>query len=224
MSYQAHSFVDSLKVETVAEKAVLHAMAHRHSYRTAILEISESEIARGSAVSKRHVIDVLKALEARRVIRRTRKGKSSGWASRFEFVNFHFRPLGSQWTGEPGSSVLVNSSPATGELASPAYKEESKTKCEAENQIPPTPLFQRGASPTPQPVVRRKLSSRDVRDLVKAIDSILAAGIGTAIQFSEAFERACAKRLIHPDDARRAIGLTTDLDFESRKPPERATG
>ena len=225
MSYQAHCFVDALKVKTSAEKASLHAMARAHNHRTGICEISEADIARGAAVSKRHVIRIIADSIQRGTIRCTRKGKSSALPSRWEFIGFRFTPAKSlPVTGDMVSPALVTPRPKTGDAVSPAYKEESKTKCEAENQIPPTPLFQRGASPTPQPVARRKLSSRDVRELIKAIDSIYAAGVGTAIQFSKAFEIACERRLIHPDDARRAIGLTTDLDFESRKPPERAAG
>src|SRR5580692_632757 len=75
MSVQAMNFVAHIKVETAGEKSMLYAMARRHNHITWILQISESEIAHTSGLTKRRVIDLLKALEQRSVIRCTRKGK-----------------------------------------------------------------------------------------------------------------------------------------------------
>lgn len=218
MSIAAQNFVANLRARTVGEKSVLFALARAHHHRTGVCQISLAEIARTASVSKRYAIDLLRALEQRDVIVRKSRGKSAAWASKFEFVNFNFSPAG---TGEPASPEPVNSLHKTGELASPAYKEEGKTRSTAENQIPPTPLLQRGDVDIPPPR-RRRLTSRDIRNLVKKIDSMYEAAVGATIEFKEAFEAACGKCFIHPDDARQAIGITPEFEWDKKRPPERA--
>jgi hypothetical protein len=193
----------------------MFALAKEHNHRTGEMVSSVRRLAKIASVSSRHTHTCLVNIERRGEIRR-RRGKHRNDLSSFEFLNFHFIPKGND-APVLNSRVEVASTPAV-EVASARNKEGRKNKV---NQIPPTPLFQRGDDDDPV-VKRRRLTTRDVRMLVEKIDSIYKASVGRAIEFREAFETACGACLIHPDDARRAIGMTQDFDWDRKRPPERA--
>ena len=103
MSYQAHIFVDGLRVETAGEKSFLHALARAHSHRTGKCDISVNDTSRRAFLSQRHGKRVARNLIERGVLR-CEKGKSSVLPSRWQFLGFCFTPT---QTGDMASPVLV---------------------------------------------------------------------------------------------------------------------
>jgi hypothetical protein len=201
-------------------------LAKEHKHHTGKIKSSERRLAPLASISDRHVHRVLVALEGRNLITRKTKEKSAYCLTEFTLVDFNFVPRSQQETlfalRNPGASADTGRrrsadmvSAHSADMVSAAYKEERKIK---EKPIPPTPLLQRGDAPTV--VTRRRLTARDLRELVKAVDVAYAEGV---VEFQEAFEIACQRRLIHPSDAKRSIGLKAEeVGWEDRRrPPER---
>jgi hypothetical protein len=134
MSVAGAKWARGMHTETVAEKCVCWALGDAHHYRTGICEISESEIKRATGLSRRHVQRVLATLMQCGTIHRIRKGKSLTWASRWELVGLHFTPAE---TGVIVSPVLATPYRAAGDMMSPVYKEEGKTRREQGQNITP---------------------------------------------------------------------------------------
>src|SRR5437660_1468943 len=66
VSYQAHIFVCDLRGVTRGEKAVLQIIARYHDHRTGIARVSRELIAADAEMSERHVITLLRQIEAAR--------------------------------------------------------------------------------------------------------------------------------------------------------------
>jgi Helix-turn-helix domain len=226
LSYQAQAFVRNIRGVSRGEKAVLMALSYYHDHRNGSCHASNSQLARDTEISERHIITLLQQLESRNVLRRHRDKDGRGSVTSFEFIGMQKREGVSSftdWKRVKSATQKDEIHTEKGELVSSRNKER-QTNTDISEETHPNPPSQGGDA---------LLTVRDRRHLNAEVYALMGSHLDNVghqryvdgkpvapMDFADAVETACARLMLPLQaawDVIRAAGLG-----DARKPMQAA--